>query len=63
MTVTHAAIVEQAPMASLSPAAQEQDQTIPLAALNYAKDRLAMRSKKRFSRSPVAGASRKCLSI
>jgi hypothetical protein len=36
----------------------------PLAALNYVKDRLAMRSKKRFSRPPpVAGASRKCLSI
>ena len=50
--------------ASLSLAGQEHGPTIPLAALNYVKDRLAMRSKKRFSRPPpVAGASRKCLPI
>ena len=64
MTVTHAAIVEQAPLGSLSPAAREHDRTIALTALNYVKDRLAMRSKERFSRPlPVAGANRKCLSV
>jgi hypothetical protein len=50
MTVTHAAIVEQV-LARLSPAPQEHDQTIPLAALNYVKDRLASVIPRRASSS------------